>query len=263
MAWAPILAVVLRHARMWRRDPNFLLSSFYWPILDVLIWGFLGTWIQQSQNTGFHNYEVVTLSGVLLWAVVGRGANIIGISFAEELWSHNVVNLFSLPLRTHEWISGIVIYNGLMMTMTSLFSMVLIYLLYDVSLWYVFSTFLIFLPPLFLSGIWLGFTNLQIVVTLGKRGVELGFVAAWFLMPFSGAFYPVDVLPRWGQMLSACLPMSYVFTGMRNYLMHQQDPTSYLIKGYALSILYALCAVFLFIYLFNRSKRNGLARLAD
>ena len=125
------------------------------------------------------------------------------------------------------------------------------------------STFLLFLPPLIFSAIWIGFTCLQIVVTIGKRGVEVGFVFAWFLLPFSGAYYPIEILPAWAQTVSAYLPMSYVFQGMRGYVMHKQDPTAYLLKGCALSIIYAICAVMMFVYCFNRSKQKGLARLAD
>jgi len=82
-------------------------------------------------------------------------------------------------------------------------------------------------------------------------------------LPFSGAYYPIEILPRWGQKLSAFLPMSYVSQGMREYVMNQKNSTSYLLKGYALSILYALCALILFVYCFNRNKVKELARLAD
>jgi ABC-2 type transport system permease protein len=135
-------------------------------------------------------------------------------------------------------------------------------LLYDVALWQFIRLFLLFTPPLLLSGIWLGFTGLQIIVTLGRRGIELANVAAWFLSPFSGAYYPIEVLPVWGQKLSAFLPMSHVFQGMRAYIMHKQDPTPYLKKGYVLGGVYAMLAILLFIYCFNRSKKKGLARLA-
>ncbi len=263
ISFAPIWAVALRHIRLWKRDPNLLLGGFYWPLLDILIWGFLGSWIQQSQATEFHNYEATALLGILLWQVVGRGCNVMVTSFSEELWSHNIVNLFSLPLQTAEWMCGAVLFTMIIMCMTSLFCMFAIFILYNLSPWYVLSKFLIFCPPLFFSCIWIGFTCLQIVVRLGKRGVELGLVFGWFLMPFSGAYYPVEVLPRWGQMISAWLPMSYVFQGMRRSLMHQQDPTPYLLKGYVLSILYATCATILFVYCFNRSKQKGLARLTD
>jgi ABC-2 type transport system permease protein len=263
ISFAPIWALVLRHTRLWKRDLNFLLAGFYWPLLDIVIWGFLGSWIAQSQMVEFQHYKVAALLGILLWQIVGRGCNIMAFVFCEELWSQNVVTLFSLPLRTVEWMLGTVLFYAIMISMTSVFCMFVIVLLYDVAFWYLFKTFLLFALPLFFSGIWIGFMALQILVMLGKRCLELAFVVGWFLLPFSGAFYPIEILPWWGQMLSSCLPMSYVFTGMREYVMHQQDPTSYLIKGCVLSILYALCSSMLFVYCFNRSKQKGLARLAD
>ena len=263
ISWASVWAVVLRHVRLWKKDLNLILSGFYWPLLDIFIWGFLGSWIQQTSASQFQNYESVALLGILLWQIVGRGSNIMAFAFCEELWSNNIVNLFSLPLRLTEWMCGIVIFYAIMMSITTLACMFAIALLYDISLWYIFSTFLIFMPPLFISGVWIGFTCLQIVVTLGKRGVELGFVAIWFFLPFSGAYYPIEVLPHWAQKVSNYVPMSYVFQGMRGYLMNHQDPTLYLIRGYILSILYASCAIIMFIYCFKRSKTHGLARLVD
>lgn len=257
-----IWAIVLRHTRVYMQDINLLLMAFYWPLLDILIWGFLGAWIQQS-TAQLHNYKAAALLGILLWQVIGRGCNYILMAFSEELWANNVVNIFSLPIRLIDWMCGVVLFYAIMIFLTSFFCMVVMTLLYDVSLWYILSTFLLFLPPLFISALWLGFTCLQIIVTLGKRGVEVGFVLGWFFLPFSGAYYPIEILPAWGQTLSAFLPMSYVFSGMRGYVMHQQDPTAYLIKGYALSILYAVLAIALFVYCFNRSKQKGLARLAD
>jgi ABC-type polysaccharide/polyol phosphate export permease len=141
--------------------------------------------------------------------------------------------------------------------------MFIIFLFYNISFWYLLTTFLIFVPPLFLSGLWLGFTCLQIVITLGKRGVELGFVVGWFFMPFCGAYYPIEVLPTWAQMISAWLPMTYVFQGMRGYVMHQQNPTMYLIKGSILGSIYTIIAILLFMYCFNRSKQKGLAQLIN
>jgi len=261
---ASIWAIVLRHMYVWRRDVNALLFHVYWPILDILTWGYLGMWIQQSsQAAQFHNYEMVALLGIILWQFVGRGANIILASFTEELWSGNIVSLFSLPLRMVEWVCGVIIFYAIMTFFAILVSLTIIVLFYDVVMHEIFLNFLIFFPPLFLCGIWLGFTALQILSTLGKRGGEMGFVMIWLFLPFSGAYYPTDILPHWGQVMSRLLPMSYVFQGMRAYVMHQQDPTIYLIKGYVLSALYAVLGVAGFIYCFNRSKIKGLARLTD
>ncbi len=263
ISFTSVWAVVLRHVRMWKRDPNYILGGFYWPFLDILIWGFVGAWIQRSQIGHFSNYESVALLAILLWQVIGRGCNIISISLCEELWSRNIVNVFSLPLRISEWMLGIILFNALMMFILFLFCTGVIYFFYNVSLWYIVSTFFMFMPPLFLSSIWIGFTCLQIIITLGRRGAEFGFIIGWFFMPFSGAFYPLEVLPSWAQTFSKLLPMSYVFQGMRAYLMHQQDPTPYLIKGYALSLVFATYSALLFIYCFNKSRQKGLARLSD
>lgn len=262
MSLSSIWAVTMRHMYVLRRDYNFMMGTLYWPLLDILIWGYLGSWIQQS-GSQFQNYGIATLLGVLLWQIVGRGCNIILFTLAEEFWSHNIVNLFSLPVRITEWMCGITIFYGIMMALTSFFSISMIYLLFNVPLWYIFSTFVIFLPPLLLSGIWVGFTCLQILITLGRKSAELGFVIAWCMMPFSGAYYPIEILPAWAQTISKFLPMSYAFQGMRAYLMHQQNPLPYVIKSSVLAILYASCAIALFVYCFNRSKQKGLARLAD
>ena len=259
-----IWAIVLRNLRLYYRDPNPLLAVFYWPFLDVLIWGFLGSWIQrQSSATQFHNYELVALMGILLWQVIGRGCNIMLFSLLEEIWSNNVTNLFSLPIRLSEWISGVIIFTLLMIGATTGVCVFVILALYDVSLWHLLHTFFIFAPPLLFSSFCLGLITLQIIFLLGKRGMELGFIIAWFFLPFSGAYYPIEVLPPWGQAISSYLPMSYVFQGMRAYLMHQQNPYPYLIKGYVLGAIYMSMALLLFGYCFTYSKKKGLARLTD
>ena len=264
ISYTSIWAVVLRYLYLYYRDPNPLLAVLYWPLLDVLIWGFLGSWIQrQSLATQFHNYELIALMGILLWQVIGRGCNIILFSLLEEIWSNNVVNLFSLPLRLSEWISGVIIFTLLMICVTTGVCTLVILALYDVSAWNLLHTFLIFAPPLLFASICLGFITLQILFLLGKRGMELGFIIAWFFLPFSGAYYPIDVLPPWGQTISSYLPMSYVFQGMRAYLMHQQDPSPYLMKGYLLGIVYLIVAFTLLNYGFRYSKKKGLARLTD
>lgn len=258
-----IWAIMIRYFYLWRSDYNTLLGGFYWPLLDILIWGFLGSWIEKSNMTEFTNYQTTALTAIILWQIIARGSNILISVFNEELWSNNLVNVFTLPLKTAEYIIGIIIFYMIMICLITLFCMSVIPILYTVSLWAIFSTFLIFLIPCLISGIWLGFMSLSIIATLGKRGADLGYIVSWFLLPFSAAYYPVSVLPAWAQTFTTYLPVVYLFTGMRNYLMLKEDPTYYLIKGSLLGIVYATCSIILFLYCFNRSKKNGLAGLTD
>jgi ABC-2 type transport system permease protein len=262
---APVWALVIRHLTLYKRDLNLIIAALFWPLLDILMWGFIGKWMASSSATGTHShlYTMTLLLGVLLWQVVGRGTGIMNMAFIEELWAHNVVNLFSLPLKLSEWMCGVLVYYFFGISLSTAVCMLASFTLYDLPVWHFISTYLLFMPPLFLCGVGLGFLCLQIIFTLGKRGVELGWMVSWILMPFSGAYYPIEVLPAWGQTISAFLPMSYVMQGMREYVMYERNPTMYLLKGYALGAVYAVCGVLLFVYCFNRSKQRGLARLVD
>jgi ABC-2 type transport system permease protein len=253
----------LRYLRLLRRDTNLKLALLYWPTLDIIIWGFLGTWLQQSQTDNIANYKAMVLTSILLWQIASRGATNIFKCFAEELWSKNLINLFSLPVSLIEWILAAIMYNGIASSIVFLFSSFIITNFYHVSFVFILHALLLFGLPLFLSACWLGFSCLQVISYFGKRAEEIGWVFAWFFAPFSGAYYPLEVLPPWAQTISHCLPMSYVFEGIRAYLLRAEDPWPYIIKAYLLSICYALIAICLFIIIFNRSKRYGLSRLTN
>lgn len=255
-------AIVLRHARLWMRDVNLILVTLYWPLLDVLIWGFIGSWMQRGQNT-HADYTAICLFAILLWQTTARSSIIIASTFIEEVMAYNLVNLFSLPLRISEWITGIILFDCILMAITNVYCMGLISLFYNISLIKMLWVVLLFAPPLFLSGIALGFFCLQIIASLGKRAQELAFILSWFFAPLCGAFYPLDILPLWIQQISYCFPMAYAFEGMRNYMIHGINPVTYIGVAYGLSFLYLAVAITLFIVLFNRTKVKGLARLSD
>lgn len=257
-----ILAITFRYLYLLKRDINLGLAIIYWPILDILTWGFFGSWINNF-NIVNADYKIIALIGVLMWQVVGRGGNIIGFTICEELWSKNIVNLFSLPLSIIEWIIGVILFYIITSIITFIFSFLFIYFLYDVSIFSLLSNFFIFLPPLILSGIWLGFNCLQSIIFFGKGGIEIGFVLIWFLMPFSGVCYPINVLPIWAQKVSNLIPMSYVFEGMREYFINKNNPIIFIKKAFFISLIYSILSILIFIFLFNRSKKKGLSRLTD
>lgn len=262
MNFQSIWAIVLRHTRLWMRDYNLIMVTLYWPLLDVLVWGFLGAWIQKMQ-TSEANYELVFLLGILLWQVVARTAVWISAALVEEVQSYNVINLFTMPLRITEWMMGITIFALILSSATALYCIGLMKCFYTVSAWKLLSMLMLFAPVLFLCGIWLGFLGLQVLVNFGKRGYELMYVFAWATAPFCSAFYPREVLPEWAQVISYCLPMSYIFEAMRGYVLHGKNPWPSILFGFGMAAVYTTLAVIIFVYLFNKSKQKGLARLSD
>jgi ABC-2 type transport system permease protein len=263
MKFSSIWAMVLRHLRLWKRDMNLVMMTLYWPLLDVLIWGFLGIWMQRLQQGAGQNFEMVFLLGILLWQVVARTSIWISASFDEEIQAYNLINLFTMPLRITEWIVGVLIFAFFLSLATSMYCIGLIMCFYTIPLWKMVSMFALFAPGLFISSIFIGFLGLQVLVTCGKRGREIMYIFSWAAAPFCSAFYPREVLPEWAKIVSYCLPMSYIFEAMRSYLLHGTNPWPSILFGTAMASVYAIITLVILIYLFNKSKQKGLVRLSD
>ena len=94
MNFIRIAAVIQRHLLVLFRDASRLAELFYWPLFDIILWGFATTWFGQNSE---NNQALVlsTLSCLVLWQVVYRTSQDICLSLIEEVWSRNLINLFS------------------------------------------------------------------------------------------------------------------------------------------------------------------------
>lgn len=260
MRLAHVWAVALRHIKLLLYDVNMQLTFLFWPFIDVVIWGYLGAWMQAGHDP---NLQAALLSAILLWQVVNRISQSIGLSFLEELWSGSLIVLFSTPLRVCEWMAGAILYSILAAAVVIVYCLALVKCMYPVPLTLLLKNCLLFGPPLLLSGIWMGLLGLQIVLHRGKRASEFTYLVAWITAPISGVFYAREILPVWAQKIGNILPMTYAFTGLRRSILHQEDPTWYIAVAYVLSIAYCAVAIPLFVYSFKKTKQKGLARLMD
>lgn len=261
MNYLPISGIVLRHLWLIRNYMNRLLFIFYWPSLDILMWGFVGNYMQSIQGT--NNTQMIFLLAILLWSAFSRIGMEVFQSLTEELWSNNIINIFAAPITLTEWIIGVLLFISLLFILLMSFLILLISVFYDVAIFDLIKNFIIFAPSLLLAGISISFLILSILIYFGIRFVEIAYVIMWFFMPFSGVFYPIESLPLWAQKISYWLPMAYTFTGMRRYLLNNTNPTPYLITSFILSLIYGSIFLLLFFYMFNKSKNKGLSRLTD
>ena len=110
-------------------------------------------------------------------------------------------------------------------------------------------------PAVDVSGEW----TLE-VTDAGKRSiwkaqfVQKGSRLEGILLPVSGVYYPISVLPHWMQVISWAMPPAYVFEGMRGVMLEGRMHLDLLLGASLLNLLYlgAGCAAFL---LFFRSGR--------
>ena len=98
-----VTALIFRHLYLYRRSLPRIMEIFYWPFLDLVIWGFITLYLAryQPQVPGFVTFF---LGALILWDILFRAQQGITITFLEELWARNLMNLFASPLKPSEFL---------------------------------------------------------------------------------------------------------------------------------------------------------------
>ena len=107
-----IRALVLRYMYLLRSSGIRLIELIYWPFLQMLTWGFLqkylaGTTSPLAQAAG------VLIGAVLLWDILFRSKIGFSTTFIEEMWSRNLGNLLTSPLRPFELVAALSVWSVL------------------------------------------------------------------------------------------------------------------------------------------------------
>jgi ABC-2 type transport system permease protein len=255
-----VFAVVIRHLYAYRKNLDRLSDSFYWPTMDIVVWGLTSKWVASSQSNIPH-FVLVLLTALVFWQVVWRANYEISVNLLEELWSQNLVNLFSSPLTIYEWIVAVMLIGFVKMLLTISFCAVVIFVLYALNIFAVGWLMLPFLACLLMSGWIMGFMGAAFIVVWGQKVQTMAWTMGFLFAPFSAVYYPLSVLPKQVQFVSQFLPTTYIFEGMRALLFKGEFPLLMLEKSLALNVIYLILALHFFVFMFKKSRDKGLARL--
>src|SRR4029078_1767548 len=80
-------AMVRRYWYLLRSSWPRILDLIYWPMLQMLMWGFLQKYIAQSGGSHFAQAGGILIGALLLWDILFRGQLGFSFSFVEELYS--------------------------------------------------------------------------------------------------------------------------------------------------------------------------------
>jgi ABC-2 type transport system permease protein len=259
MSFNRIKAVFFRYFYVLLKGPQQLSDLFYWPLIDILLWGLTAPWVA-TQNAEAH-FPLMLMTGLILWQIAWRGSVDVSISLLQEFWHRNLVNLFSSPLKVSEWGAGIVLLCLCKFCITITFGVGLVYFFYGLNVFVIGWFFVPFAILLLLFGWTLGLIAASLIIYWGQQLEALAWMVGYLFVPFSAVFYPVSILPSWAQTLGWCLPSTYVFEGMRKILQGGTVPISYFGMAASLALLYLSLSLWLFHFAFQKSRAKGLARL--
>lgn len=260
MSFHRIYAIILRHLYAFRKNLDRLTDVFYWPLVDLLLWGLTGVFIEK-QAAHIPSLTLMLISGTIFWLIVWRGSAEITLGALSEVWDKNLINLFVTPLKFWEWISAFVLLSVMKALISFLFGLGFAFFLYKLNFliygWYL----LPFLVILLINGWCVGFLVAGFILRYGGKAQNLAWTAVYVLAPFVAIFYPVSILPRWAQAISSAIPASYVFENMREFIASGTlDPQKFYFAG-LLSILYLTLSLVFLYKSFQRTLKRGLVGL--
>lgn len=258
MSFHTISALVLRYLYLYTRTPIRSVELLFWPLVHLLVWGYLTRFLQQNTDDSFP-YEITFLIGaVILWDVLFRAQQGVAIFFLEDVWSRNLLNVFASPVTNLDYLGSTyavgLMRAGITVTMLAVLSI----FLYSFNIFAIGWALIPYIFNLLVFGWALGMISTALIVRWGPAAETLAWAVPFFIQPFAAVYYPVSALPEVLQWVAKSLPCSYIFEGMRGALKTGEIEGNSLVIATGLNAVYLAIAGVLFLRVMNVAREKGL-----
>jgi ABC-2 type transport system permease protein len=256
-------AVVLRNIYLYKRSLPRLMEIFYWPLLDLFLWGFITLYLSRSGGK-LPNFAAFFLGALILWDILFRSQMGISISFLEDVWARNFLNLFVSPLSPFEYVFALMMVSFVKILIAGSLMSVLAWFFYSFNIFVIGLSLIPFILNLVMMGWSIGILTTSLILRYGQQAEILAWGIAFLFQPISAVFYPVSVLPGFLRTASLGNPASYVFEGMREIITTGLVPVTKLFWAFGLNAAYLVLAFFVFCRVLRAVKKRGLlARIGE
>src|SRR5262249_27164211 len=103
-----IYGLVLRYWYVIRSSWPRTAELIYWPLVQMLMWGFLQTYLAQTSSFAAKAAGLF-IGAVLMWDILVRSQLGFAVAFLEEIWSRNLGHLMMSPLRPAELVAALIL----------------------------------------------------------------------------------------------------------------------------------------------------------
>lgn len=253
-----VRALFLRHMYLYRRSLPRLMEIFYWPFLDLLVWGFVSLYLARMGGEGLPNFVAFFLGALILWDILFRSQQGISVSFLEDVWSRNLLNLFVSPLRPIEYILSLMLVSAVKIVLVGVVLAGLAWIFYSFNVFIIGVSLIPFILSLVALGWAIGIVTTSLILRFGQQAEVLAWGIAFLFQPVSAVFYPVSVLPPFLQAIARGVPSAHVFEGMRAVLSDGVFPLERLAGAFGLNVIYLVVSFIFFYRVFRTVRRKGL-----
>jgi len=252
-----VTALIRRHLYLYRRSLPRMTEIFFWPLLDLMLWGFVTLYLRNFRQD-LPKFATFFLGALILWDILYRAQQGISVSFLEEVWSKHLLNLFVSPMRPSEFLAALMSISVFKLLMAGGVSALLAWLFFSFNLFVLGISLLPFVLNLMLMGWAIGIVTMASILRYGQEAEVMAWGLAFLVQPISAVFYPVSVLPAWIQPIALMVPASHIFEGMRAVVETGAIPVGSLLKATLLNLIYLGVAVYFFYHNLRIVKIKGL-----
>lgn len=255
-----VKAMLLRYTLTLKHNFDRMTDLFYWPAMDLLLWGLTGLYFARLSTQTPHATDVI-LSGLVFWIVIWRSAYEINVNLLSEMWDRNLVNILLSPLTIQEWVLSFIIFGIIKMVISLAFSASLAFILYQYNIFQYGFWLLPFITSLLVTGWIMGFLISGLLIRYGERVQTIAWMGIALIAPFSALYYPISLLPHWAQAIASFIPSSYIFEAIREIIFSGIVSYDKIIVSFALNGVYLILSVSFFVFMFKKSRKLGFGRL--
>ena len=219
-----IKTVMRRHVYVLWRAPHRWFDIAFWPLMDVVLWGSLGTYVASLDGPESGASTSYLLAGIITFHILFQSQMAVATGFMEETWSRNLLNVLTTPVTEVEYVAGTALFGfaKVALALTTLTITALVFFGFHLSSigWALVPIAAI----LVLVGWAVGIAGIGVVLRFGQGAEVITWGSNFILMALSGVFNPIDALPGVLQPIARLLPSTYAFSALREVLAGQPLP---------------------------------------
>jgi len=252
-----VMAMVLRYWYLLRGSWPRLLELCYWPAMNLVMWGFLQTFLAQTTSV-FAMAGGTLVGAVLLWELMFRGQLGFTISFFEEMWSRNFGHLMVTPLRPVEFVAALVVMSVIRTVIGMTPALIIAIWFFGFNLFDLGIALVAFFVNLVVFGWAIALVVTGIILRNGLGAESLAWAVPFIFLPLCGIYYPVSVMPDWLEAIALWLPPTYVFEGMRSILFDQVIEWRNLAVAAGLNAAFFAAGYVIFMAFLRSARQRGM-----
>lgn len=256
LSFRRIYALIYRYLTLLLRSVPRLFESFFWPIINATLIGFLNYYIFKSRGVEAFSFHTILGAALLLEFFLRTQISFL-LCFVEEIYSRNVGQLYASPLRGMEQLAAYTFITVFRLIIGVLPALFFCWVFFGYNLFSLGPWFFPLIGNLVFTGIVCGIALVSFLIRFGQSAEWFGWMLGWTFTPFMGVYYPVSILPAPLPFLAEALPPTPIFAALRQLAETGGVDVGLIAHAFGLNMAYLALALFIFFRTLEGARRRG------